>query len=60
MGMAATDHAGVQPQHAYGRDEFQKLVEARTRGFAGIRPAHRPTLAALQRDTCTWPRFASS
>lgn len=34
--------AYLQQQRALGRDEFRAMVEARTRRFAGIRPAHRP------------------
>jgi putative transposase len=34
--------AYLQQQRAYGRDEFQAMVEAKTRRFAGVRPAHRP------------------
>lgn len=32
----------LQQQRALGRDAFKAMVEARTRRFAGIRPAHRP------------------
>ncbi len=32
----------LQQQRAYGRDDFQAMVEARTKRFAGVRPAHRP------------------
>ncbi|GMV31876.1 MAG: hypothetical protein AMXMBFR59_40010 [Rhodanobacteraceae bacterium] len=32
----------LQQQRALGRDDFRAMVEARTRRFAGIRPAHRP------------------
>jgi putative transposase len=32
----------LQQQRAWGRDDFRAMVEARTRRFAGIRPAHRP------------------
>lgn len=31
-----------QQQRAWGRDDFRAMVEAKTRRFAGIRPAHRP------------------
>lgn len=34
----------LQQQRALGRDEFRTMVEAKTRRFAGIRPAHRPRL----------------
>jgi putative transposase len=33
----------LQQQRAYGRDDFRAMVEAKTRRFAGTRPAHRPT-----------------
>ena len=29
----------LQQQRAYGRDEFQRAIEARTQRFAGVRPA---------------------
>lgn len=32
----------LKQQCAYGRDDFQAMVEAKTRRFAGVRPAHRP------------------
>lgn len=32
----------LQQQRAWGRDGFRSMVEAKTRRFAGIRPAHRP------------------
>jgi putative transposase len=32
----------LQQQRALGRDDFRAMVEAKTRRFAGIRPAHRP------------------
>ncbi|MBE5315250.1 MAG: transposase [Xanthomonadales bacterium] len=32
----------LQQQRAYGRDDFQAMVEAKTQRFAGARPAHRP------------------
>ena len=32
----------LQQQRALGRDEFRAMVEAKTRRFAGVRPAHRP------------------
>ncbi len=37
--------AYLQQQRAWGRDDFRALVEAKTRRFAGIRPAHRPPKA---------------
>ena len=38
----------LQQQRAYGRDDFRAMVEARTRRFAGIRPAHRPPKATAK------------
>jgi putative transposase len=35
--------AYLQQQRALGSDEFRAMVEAKTRRFAGIRPAHRPS-----------------
>lgn len=35
----------LQQQRAYGRDDFQAMVEARTQRFASVRPAHRPRKA---------------
>ena len=35
--------AYLQQQRALGRDDFRAMVEAKTRRFAGIRPAHRPS-----------------
>jgi len=32
----------LHQQRAWGRDDFRAMVEARTRRYAGIRPAHRP------------------
>ncbi|MBP1474546.1 transposase [Frateuria sp. MAH-13] len=32
----------LQQQRAWGRDDFRAMVEAKTRRFSGIRPAHRP------------------
>ncbi|MCC5093896.1 MULTISPECIES: transposase [Xanthomonas] len=32
----------LQQQRALGHDAFRAMVEAKTRRFAGIRPAHRP------------------
>ena len=37
----------LQQQRAYGRDDFQAIVEAKTRRFASVRPAHRPTNSKL-------------
>jgi putative transposase len=39
----------LQQQRALGRDAFRAMVEAETRRFAGIRPAHRP-LSTVRRD----------
>ena len=36
----------LQQQRAWGRDDFRAMVEAKTRRFAGVRPAHRPRRAA--------------
>jgi putative transposase len=36
----------LQQQRAPGHPLFQAMVEARTRRFVGVRPAHRPTRAA--------------
>ena len=38
----AAIRAYLQQQRAYGRDDFQAMVEARTQRFAALRPAHRP------------------
>ncbi|MFK2905280.1 hypothetical protein ISP17_15055 [Dyella ginsengisoli] len=35
----------LKQQRALGRDDFRAMVEAKTRRFAGIRPAHRPPRA---------------
>lgn len=32
----------LQQQRSYGRDAFREMVEAKTRRFAGVRPAHPP------------------
>lgn len=32
----------LQQQRALGHDAFRSMVEAKTRRFAGVRPAHRP------------------
>ena len=32
----------LQQQRALGRDDFRAMVEAKTKRFAGVRPAHRP------------------
>jgi len=34
----------LQQQRALGRDDFRAMVEAKTRRFASVRPAHRPRL----------------
>ncbi|MDO1527905.1 transposase [Fulvimonas sp. R45] len=38
----AAIRAYLQQQRALGHDDFHAMVEAKTRRFAGIRPAHRP------------------
>lgn len=38
----------LQQQRALGRDDFKAMIEAKTRRFAGTRPAHRP---ARQKST---------
>ena len=35
----------LQQQRAWGRDDFRSMVEAKTKRFAGIREAHRPSKA---------------
>ena len=35
--------AYLQQQRAWGRDDFRAMVKAKTRRFAGTRPAHRPS-----------------
>ena len=32
----------LQQQRAYGRYDFRAMVEAKTKRFASVRPAHRP------------------
>ncbi|MGK9153398.1 hypothetical protein KXR97_20475 [Xanthomonas euvesicatoria] len=32
----------LQQQRALGHDAFRAMVEAKTHGFAGVRPAHLP------------------
>ena len=41
-GMIQEIRAYLQQQRALGCDDFRAMVEAKTRRFAGIRPAHRP------------------
>jgi len=41
----AVTHFERQQQRAWGRDDFRAMVEAKTKRFAGVRPAHRPTKA---------------
>jgi len=41
--------AYLQQQRALGKDDFRAMVEAKTRRFAGIRPAHRPPSSERQR-----------
>lgn len=38
----ATIRIYLQQQRALGRDDFRAMVEAKTRRFVGVRPAHRP------------------
>ncbi|WP_193553175.1 hypothetical protein [Xanthomonas arboricola] len=33
----------LQQQRVLGHDAFRAMVEAKTRRFAGVRPAHRPS-----------------
>ena len=40
----------LQQQRAYGRDDFRAMVEAKSRRFAGVRPAHRPPKSCTKRD----------
>lgn len=35
----------LQQQRAYGRDDFQAMVQARTQRFASVRPDYRPRKA---------------
>ena len=42
--------AYLQQQRAYGRASFQAIIEAKTRRFAAIRPAHRPPRGELACD----------
>ena len=44
----AAIRAYLQQQRAYGRDDFQAMVEAKTQRFASVRPAHRPTRSAAR------------
>ena len=39
----------LQQQRAWGRDDFRAMVEAKTRRFAGTRPAHRPRARTADR-----------
>ena len=38
----------LQQQRAYGRDDFQAMVEAKTQRFASVRSAHRSTKSAAK------------
>ena len=38
----AAIRAYLQQQRVYGRDDFRAMVEAKTKRFASVRPAHRP------------------
>jgi len=40
----------LNQQRALGRDDFQSMVEAKTRRFAGIRPPHRPRKTQDQQE----------
>lgn len=40
--LMTTTTGNLQQQRALGRDDFRAPVEAKTRGFAGVRPTHRP------------------
>lgn len=42
----AAIRAYLQQRRAYGRDDFRAMVEAKTRRFASVRPAHRPAKSA--------------
>ncbi|SIQ99675.1 putative transposase [Solilutibacter tolerans] len=44
----AAIRAYLQQQRAYGRDDFQAMVQAKTQRFAGVRPAHRPAKPGLE------------
>jgi putative transposase len=37
----------LQQQRAWGRGDFRAMVEAKTRRFAGVRPAHRPAKTSV-------------
>jgi len=37
----------LQQQRAWGADDFQAMVEVKTRRFSGVRPAHRPRLKPI-------------
>ncbi|MEZ0471530.1 transposase [Luteimonas salinilitoris] len=43
--------AYLQQQRALGRDDFKAMVEAKTRRFAAVRPAHRPHRPPAPQDT---------
>lgn len=45
----AAIRAYLQQQRAWGGDDFRAMVEAKTRRFAGVRPAHRPPHPASSR-----------
>ena len=44
----AAIRAYLQQQRAYGRDDFQAMVEAKTQRFASVRSAHRSTKSAAK------------
>jgi len=47
----AAIRAYLQQQRAYGRDDFRAMVEAKTKRFASVRPAHRPAKAKSTNGT---------
>lgn len=42
--------AHLQQQRALGRDDFRAMVEAKTRRFASVRPAHRPARSVTEAE----------
>lgn len=46
----AAIRAYLQQQRALGRDDFRTMVEAKTRRFAGVRPAHRPARSLIEAE----------
>ncbi|WP_238595532.1 hypothetical protein [Xanthomonas campestris] len=45
--LLASIHLHLQQQRALGRDAFRAMVEAKTRRFAGMRPADRPRKSSI-------------